>query len=249
MICGTAARPGPISEDESPSPTANHLVPYTSSKARAELALQRALPAARRLVVRPSIVMGDSRPLVPRSPAILWAMAALNRLRLLPVDADAALDIVSVDYAADAICALLFAGASGVYHVSSGPGGATSARRLAATLARHFGGPPFCFVSASLFPSIQRWAKGQAPEEGGELRAYGRYLNYWRDSFCDARRLRAVLAALEPYLRFMELGHVFDNRRLLAATELRTPPPAHIYMEPAMRYLTTIDIVGEAADP
>ena len=250
MICGTAPRSGPVGEDESPDPAVTHLVRYTGSKLRAELLLRRELPADRLLVLRPSIIMGDARPVAPRSPVILWVMAAINRLRLVATDPHAALDIIPVDYAARAICALLFARRShGVYHISAGAGAATSAAALAALLARQFTDlPAFCFVRGELSPALRRWVQGQPPPPGSELWAHASYLAHWRASFRDPRRLLAVLAALEPNLRFMELGHVFDNARLVAATGLAPPLPAHVYMASSSHHLAAIDIVGGARE-
>ena len=250
MICGTAPRPGPVGEDESPDPAVSHLVRYTGSKLRAELVLQRELPADRRLILRPSIIMGDSRPVAPRSPVILWVMAALNRLRLIAAEPHAALDVIPVDYAARAITALLFARRShGIYHISSGAGAASSAAALAAMLAGQFPDlPAFCFVRGELFPALRRWVKGQPPRPDSELWPHAGYLAYWKASFRDPRRLLAVFAALEPNLRFMELGHVFDNARLLAATGLPPPPPAHVYMARSAHHLAAIDIVGGARE-
>jgi len=251
MICGTAARPGPIGEDESPDPTVRHLVRYTESKLRAELMLQRELPADRLLVMRPSIIMGDSRPVVPRSPVVLWAMAAMNQLRLLAAAPDAALDIISVDYAAEAIGALLLARRDHrTYHISTGTDAATSPRLLAETLAHHFPElPPFCFVRGALLPALRRWLTSDPPPDDSELAAHAPYLAYWQARFRDPRRALAVFAALQPYLKFMALGHVFDNARLRATTGLRAPDPAHVYIASSIHHLAAIDIVGGARDP
>jgi len=250
MICGTAPRPGPVGEDESPDPTVSHLVRYTESKLRAELMLHRELPADRVLVMRPSIIMGDSRPVIPRSPLVLWAMAAMNHLRLVATAPDAPLDIIPVDYAADAIAALLLARRDHrTYHIATGTGAATSTRLLADLLARQFPElPPFRFVRAALLPELRRWLTGAAPPDHSELVAHASYLAYWQTRFRDARRLRAVFAALEPYLKFMALGHVFDNARLLATTGLRAPDPAHVYMASSLHHLAAIDIIGGARE-
>lgn len=251
MICGASPRAGFVGEDESPSPAAEHIVPYTRSKAVAEQRLRARVPSHQLLIVRPSIIMGDARPVVPRSPVVLWAMAALNQLRLLPVEPDAPLDIIPVDHAARAIVALLFAPrAHAAYHISAGGHAATSARQLAAALQRQFvEPPPFHFVARALLPDIRRWARGQPLSAASELCAHRTYLDHWTRSFRDLRRLRAVLIAIEPYLRFMDLGHIFDDARLRAATGLSSPEPAHVYMARAMHHLAAIDVVGGAADP
>jgi hypothetical protein len=120
---------------------------------------------------------------------------------------------------------------------------------LSDTLARHFPAlPPFRFVASELLPDIRRWIKGQPLAAGSPLAGYQPYLDAWQARFRDTPRLLAVFTALAPNLRFMELGHVFDNTRLLAATGMHPPTPAHVYMEPAMHHLAAIDIVGEAWD-
>jgi nucleoside-diphosphate-sugar epimerase len=249
MICGPAPRPGPVGEDESPDPAVRQLVRYTSTKVRAELLLQRAFPADRLLVVRPSIILADSRPVAPRSLVVMWAMAAINQLRLVPTDGHAPLDIIPADYAADAVSALLLARRHGVYHISAGPSSATSVKLLSDTLARHFPAlPPFCFVASELLPEIRRWIQGHPLAAGSALAGHRSYLDDWQARFRDTPRLLAVFTALAPNLRFMELGHVFDNTRLLAATGMHPPTPAHVYMVPAMHHLAAIDIVGEAWD-
>jgi len=256
MIRGTDRPPGLVREDEAPDRAARHLVEYTRSKMEAELLLEEALPPERRLVVRPSIILGDSRALVPRSPVVLWAMAALNRLRLLCVDPDAPLDMIPVDHAARTITALLFAEGPerghGVYHISAGSGGATSARRLAEVLEMHFDDlPPFAWLPSSVLPELRRWLRGHT-DGAGALGGYGPYLDHWRRTLGAPRRVLTVLAALEPYLRFMELGHVFDDARIAAATGplgVERPPPAHVYIAPSMRHLARIDVLRGAYDP
>jgi len=47
----------------------------------------------------------------------------------------------------------------------------------------------------------------------------------------------------------MELGHVFDNARLLEDTEMTQSEPAHIYMARSMSFVEKIDILEGAIDP
>ena len=61
---------------------------------KGELLIREHLPAEKILIARPSIIMGDSRPIIPRSPVILWAMATINHLRLIPVNEHSQLDII-----------------------------------------------------------------------------------------------------------------------------------------------------------
>ena len=240
-----------IHEDESPDPAARHLVKYTHTKMLGELAVARALSAAQTLIVRPSIILGDSRGLVPRSNVMLWTVAALNRLRLIPVKPDARLDIISVDYAARALGELIFGSRTHrVYHVSSGPAGVTTPRQLGEAIAPYYPpDPPLAYVRIGLLPQMRNWARGRLAK-GSELHAYQQYLDYWTAIFANDRaRLRVLLAGLEPYLHFMEMGQVFDNSRLLAETVVGQSVPAHAYLAKCVPYLKVIDVFQGALDP
>ena len=249
-ICGRDSTHRNVLEDESPNSSANQLVSYTASKSDAERLVRERMPADRLLIARPSILVGDSRGWVPRSDPVLWALATMNRLRLLPVDGNARLDMVPVDYAATAILDLLFAERKyRVYHVSSGPEGATSAEDLATTLSSAFPAlPPFHFLPSASFAELARWIRGRSGGAGrfGEV---SDYRGYWRRTFGDERRTVALLAALRPYFRFMELGQTFDNRRLLGDTGLPLSLPAHVYLRRCMEHIATADIMGGALDP
>ena len=70
-ICGKNIRNRLVLEDESPNPEAEHLVRYTYTKMQGEILLDKHLSAKKILIARPSIIMGDSRKIIPRSPIIL----------------------------------------------------------------------------------------------------------------------------------------------------------------------------------
>jgi len=213
-----------------------------------EIEVSRTIPKEKLLVVRPSIIMGDSRNPRPRSYVILWALAALNAIRLIPANPYASLDIISVDYAANAITELLFAQRRWTtYHISSGQPSATNLARLASTIEAlsDTQRPPFKFVNRQLLPLVKKWSK--KPQPASELRAYHEYLNYWGSVFNG--NLRILLAGLDPYLRFVELSQTFDNSRLLADTKLPAPPPPHEYLRTTGRCLNDIDVVAGALDP
>jgi nucleoside-diphosphate-sugar epimerase len=109
--------------------------------------------------------MGDSRPIVPRSPVILWTLAATNLMRLVPVTPGAAMDIIPVDYAAEAIARLLFAKRNhSVYHISAGESSYTTPRKITAPIEDYFPDrPPFKFVDKSFIEPMKKWAKKKHP--------------------------------------------------------------------------------------
>jgi thioester reductase-like protein len=249
-ICGKEASNRIVMEEESPNMNASHVVKYTHTKMMGEKMLSEYLPEDKILVVRPSIIMGDSRAWAPRSTVILWALATVNLLRLVPVNGAAQLDIIPVDYVANAIVALLFVKRNHkVYHISSGKYGATSALQMTSAIAPYFTErPPFKFVDKSTVKQMTSWAKKHALKPDNELEKHPVYLNYWKTAFEDHGKLRILLYALDPYLEFMELGQVFDNSKLLADTGIESPPPAHKYITNSIEYHVNIDVFEGAMD-
>lgn len=249
-ICGKDVKDRIVHEEESPNTDATHLVKYTYTKMRGEILLKEHLRPEQILVARPSIIMGDSRPIMPRSPVILWAMATMNNLRLIPVNELSRLDIIPVNYAADAIVKLLFANRKyRVYHISAGDAGSTTALKLSKTLEAYFDElPPFNFVNKTLLNQVKHWTRDRLSPES-ELYNHQEYLELWQETFQDKSKLRLLFSGLDPYLDFMELGHVFDNTRLLEDTGIENSVPADIYMADSMNYVDKIDILEGAIDP
>ncbi len=250
-ICGKDVKDRLVHESESPNTKATHLVKYTYTKMKGELLLHEHLRPEQILVARPSIIMGDSRPIMPRSPVILWAMATINQLRLIPVNEHAQLDIIPVDYAAEAIVALLFTTdrKHNTYHISAGTAGSTTAYRLSQTLAAYFDDmPPFNFICKSLLNQVKHWTRDRLASDS-ELHAYQEYLDYWKDTFHDKGKLRLLFTGLDPYLDFMELGHVFDNTRLLEDVGIANSVPADEYIRHSLNFVEKIDVLEGAIDP
>lgn len=249
-ICGKEFKNRTIHEEESPNPHVHHVVKYTYTKMVGEMMLSNYLPKEKILVVRPSIIMGDSRNWIPRSYVILWAFATVNILRLIPANGTSHLDVIPVDYASDAIISLLFSKRNhSVYHISSGKQSVTTPSLITSSIGKCFTGvPPFKYVDKPLMNQIKLWAKGKLPE-GSELYKYPEYLEYWKKVFGEVNRMRILLAALEPYLEFAELGQIFDNTKLLEDTKIGIPEPAHSYIARSAEYIKNIDVFAGAVDP
>ncbi len=249
-ICGKDVKHRIVHETESPNLAASHLVKYTYTKMQGEILIHQHLEEEQILIARPSIIMGDSRPIMPRSPVILWAMATINHLRLIPVNQHSQLDIIPVDYAANSIVALLFAERKHhTYHISAGEAGSTTAEELAKTLSEYFDEmPPFHFIEKDMLSQVKHWTRSRLHPDS-ELYVHRKYLDYWKHTFEDKSRLRLLFTGLDPYLEFMELGHVFDNTRLLEDTEMPQSEPAHVYMARSMSFVEKIDILEGAIDP
>jgi thioester reductase-like protein len=252
-ICGGGEFDKIIYEHESPNPNAKHLVKYTYTKMVGETMLPQYLPAEKILVLRPSIVMGDSRPWIPRSPVILWALATVNLLRLIPLRAHAQLDIVPVDYAINAISELIFSSKRhySVYHISAGTQSYTTPTQLTGAIESYFPNKPsFKFIDPELLPQMKKYAKDKVMlKPDMELFKHPQYLSYWKNVLGENGKMRIIFAGLEPYLKFIDLGQIFDNSRLLEDTHIGVSQPAHEYVKKSIKYLEKIDIFEGALDP
>jgi thioester reductase-like protein len=250
-ICGKDIKNRMVYEDESPNLKANHLVKYTYTKMKGEILVNEHLPKEKILIVRPSVVMGDSRPIIPRSTVILWALATFNQLRMVPVGTTSSIDIISVDYCARAIVKILFAAnrKHHVYHISSGSVGGTDSLKLFKSVEPYFNNrPSFSFVERSMYNEIKLWAKNKLSPKS-PLHNYDEFLTYWSRVFEDNARMRILLIGLEPYIDFIEMGQLFDNSRLLEDSGIEPPPPVHEYIKNSIEVLGNIDIYEGAIDP
>lgn len=249
-ICGKDQKNRIVKESESPNLQATHVVRYTYTKMMGELLLKQHLPEDKILVVRPSIIMGDSRGWVPRSTVILWTMATANLMRLIPVNANSDIDIISVDYAAIGIVKLIFAKRKyNVYHVSSGTKTATNSQKLTDAISKSYTDrPEFKLVHKDLINQMMKWAKRHGLKPDDELHNYADHLEYWKNTFPENGKLRILLFAMKPYLEFIELGQIFDNSRLMEDTDMGPCTPAHDYIVNQISYLENIDVFEGAID-
>jgi len=141
-ICG-GDPPNVVHEDDYPELEANHLVPYTRSKAEAERMLAQYYEDLPIVVARPSIVVGHTRLGCRPSGSIFWVLRAVDALRFISWDPNNRIDVIPVDWAAGALTHLLLAPRlqHNRYHVSAGSGSAVRWKQLAAESARLCGGP------------------------------------------------------------------------------------------------------------
>jgi thioester reductase-like protein len=170
---------------------------YEQSKFEAEQ-LVRSRPDIPFAILRPSIVVGDRRNGWTSAFNVLyWPLRALSRglLKEVPAVASAPVDVVSVDYVADAIYALRGPGAGETYHLTAGSD-ATTIQDLAQAASRYFRRPA---------------PKVTAPEEFVADSDTGRvYFPYFsvRSTFDDA----LARARLEPLgIRVSPLGDYLDR--------------------------------------
>ena len=237
-----------IYEDETPNPSAHHLVGYTQSKMLAEMAVRLALPEEKFAIVRPSILLGDSRCVVPRSFDIAWIIVALRHLRMFFANPDAACDIIPVDYAAQAIVRLLMGTRRhATYHVSASAGSTTSRRMAEAIGYKDAGIPDLAFCPREYLPLLKKWLRsGRNPDRA--LARYSDHLEYIQYGI-GRKKARMLLAGLDAYWQFIDLDQRFDNSRLLADTGIGIPEPAHQYVGRTVMYLEDLDPLEAAVNP
>ncbi len=251
-ICGKQVKNRTVTEDESPNPNAEHLVKYTYTKTQGEILLHKYLTEDKVLIVRPSIILGDSRPWIPRSYVIMWTLATVNFLRLIPGDAHCLLDMVPVDYVSSAITKLMFKKRKyNVYHISAGEAAATTSELLCNTIAQAFPDQPkFNFIGREMLKDVKLWARKRLNDDS-KLNDYPEYLDYWNSIMDDTSDLRILMGGLDPYIEFMELGQVFDNSRLLEENieGVGQSKPAHEYIKNSIHLLENIDIFEAALEP
>ena len=206
MACGMQA-PSPVSESYDPGTQAIHAVRYTESKAACEERLRRELPDLPLVVVRPSIIVGHTRLGCRPSPSIFWVFRAAATLQRFTCDLDQRIDVIPVDYCANAIVhlALKRSLAFSLYHISAGPQASSTYGEICDALA----------------PAIStRAAKSYRRVGYGQLAAMQ---NKFEGLFGPGNN-RVLLRALRLYGEFAALGITFSNDRSIAeGVALPTP--------------------------
>ncbi|WP_287497313.1 SDR family oxidoreductase [Pandoraea sp. CB10b_02] len=220
MACGDewAGVAGVVGESHELARAEHQLVPYTASKAEAERRLRREWPGLPLVIARPSIVVGHTRLGCEPSGSIFWMFRMVQLLGAFTCALDDRLDVVPVDFCADALIDLAFLPhlRHDLYHVSAGAASARTVGEIEAALAKARGVPPL----------------------GERFRRIGEQ---------DIERLTPALAhqlghgngrlmakALRRYGAFAALDYVFDNRRLLDEG-VRAPTPVTDYLEVCVR--------------
>lgn len=188
--------------------------PYARTKKFGEHMVRELLPDVPHTIFRPSIVLGDSRRPETTQFDMVKAFVFLGSLPVLPFRPEDCVDIVPVDYVADAIVTLHQRPGTEheIYHLSSGVQ-SQSFRELTAALAEARG------KMRPLF-----W-----PELQGPFRGIVERLSRRRDNLGYAASL------LKVFLPYLVWNTVFDNTRVV--TELgRSPAPFSSYCFPLFRF-------------
>lgn len=188
--------------------------PYARTKKFCEHMVGQLLSDVPRTIFRPSIVLGDSRRPETNQFEMVRAFVFLAGLPVLPFQPNAHVDIVPVDYVADAIATLhqKEKPAHEIYHLSSGVDSETFVQ-LTDALSKAQGkrGPVYAPSLEGLSSKMINALAGRAGKIGG---------------------LAMLLKVFLPYLVW---NTVFDNRRVVAEMG-RRPAPFSQYCYPLLRF-------------
>ncbi len=188
--------------------------PYARTKKFGEHMVAELLPDVPRTIFRPSIVLGDSSRPETTQFDMVRAFVFLGILPVLPFRPDDCVDLVPVDYVADAIVTLHQHPhpKHEIYHLSSGVN-SESFRELTGALAKARG------KMKPLF-----W-----PELEGPFRGIVNRLSRRRDNLGHAASL------LNVFLPYLVWNTVFDNSRIVGELG-RAPAPFSSYCFPLFRF-------------
>ncbi len=213
MACGEQSA-GVRSEERALVADAKHIVEYTRSKALTELELI-AGSSLSIVTARPSIIVGHGTFGVRPSASIWWFFRAVAALRFHAWSPSTAIDIVPVDWVAEALEVLLLKQHlhSTTYHLSAG----LEASDVWSDIDR-------AFVAAPSTPAPRVASTNDLALVQSELFAL----------FPSVEKTR-LAEALSAYYRFAALGLIFSNQRIRSEGVSR--PPAFTSL--VTRYLET----------
>ncbi len=189
-----------VTENSLNSTREQHIVEYTWSKAAIEKKLTESLDKFPLVIARPSIVVGHSDHGCLPSASIFWVFRMVLMLGKFTCGLQDRIDVIPVDYCADALVMMLDAKnvVNEVIHISAGTHSSVTFAEIDQAMAK---------------------ASGQKALGVDYQRVSYKQLSASRKSFkavfgpCNER---IVLRAMKLYGHFSELNVVFDNTKLLS---------------------------------
>jgi long-chain acyl-CoA synthetase len=199
---------------------------YEQTKAEAEALVRSRLGSMPGVILRPSIIVGDSKTGATSSFKMMyWPIKIYARRlwRTVPGYPDAVLDIVPVDYVAAAVARLAFdpAALGETVHLCAGPRGSATIDQIAHRAMAYFDGPEPRYVDPRVFFAIVKPVL---------------FLSLWG-------RKRRVLRDGSAYRDYFSMRMQFDTsnaERLLAPAGV-CPPPVLDYLDRLFHYCVASD--------
>lgn len=176
-----------------------HIVEYTWSKASIEKLMIEKLPGLPLVIARPSIVVGHSDQGCLPSASIFWVFRMALALGKFTCDLDDRIDVVPVDYCAEALVMLLDAEKviNEVIHISAGTQSSVTFAEIDEAMAKASG-------RTALGVDYQKVSYKQLSDSR----------RTFKDLFGPCNE-RIMLRAMNLYGHFSSLNVVFDNSKLL----------------------------------
>ncbi|WON78827.1 SDR family oxidoreductase [Serratia sp. UGAL515B_01] len=206
MSC--APEPGALVEESAEfEENAEHLVEYTRSKSTIEQLMRKTCPQLPLVIARPSIVVGHTRLGCKPSSSIFWVFNMALMLQKFMCSLQDNIDVIPVDYCADALVMLLNSDSldSDVYHISAGEERSVSFAEIddaiAAALQKAPVGDHYAQVSYDALLHMRRQLK---------------------DIFGPCNE-RLMLKAMRLYGSFAMLNVRFSNEKLLSLGMAKPP--------------------------
>lgn len=204
-----------VAEDQAVDWHRSDYDPYARTKKFSEHMLRELLPDVPFTIFRPSIILGDSRHGETTQFDMVRAFVFLAQLPVLPFRPEDRLDIVNVDFVANAIATIHQKDrpAYDTYHLSSGTASQTY-RELTKALAeaRRALAPIFSPGLEAPFASVVNWLANRRGTAVGHA--------------------ASLMKVFLPYLTF---NTVFDNARIVSETG-RSPAPFSQYCFPLFKF-------------
>jgi long-chain acyl-CoA synthetase len=199
---------------------------YEQTKAEAEALVRSRLASLPGVILRPSIIVGDSRTGVTSSFKMMyWPLKIYARRlwRTVPGYPDAVLDIVPVDFVAASVTRLLFdeAALGSTVHLCAGPRGSATIEQIARRAMEYFHAPAPRYVDPKFFFAAIRPLL---------------FLALWG-------RKRRVLRDGRAYRDYFTMRMHFDTtnaERLLGPAGI-SPPPVLDYLDRLFHYCVASD--------
>ena len=199
---------------------------YEQTKAEAEALVHSRLDSLPGVILRPSIIVGDSRTGVTSSFKMMyWPLKIYARRlwRTVPGFPDAVLDIVPVDYVANSVARLVFdqAALGSTVHLCAGPRGSATIEQIAQRAMEYFHAPEPRYVDPKFFFAAVRPLL---------------FLSLWG-------RKRRVLRDGRAYRDYFTMRMQFDTsnaERLLGPAGV-CPPPVLDYLDRLFHYCVASD--------
>lgn len=188
-----------VTESVLDSSRSQHVVEYTWSKASIEKMMAEKLPGLPLVIARPSIVIGHSDQGCLPSASIFWVFLMVLRLGKFTCELNDRIDVIPVDYCADALVLLLDAEGviNEVIHVSAGTHSSVTFAEIDEAMAKASG-------KKALGVDYQKVSYKQLSDSRKNF----------KNLFGPCNE-RIMLRAMNLYGHFSNLNVVFDNSKLL----------------------------------